>query len=89
MNVQMNDECLYLFSSAFITMNYLIIAILSSEKCNDENFVKWKSNLNIILICKNYKFVLTEECPPKSLLVLYEKHMIVGFKPITKHAATC
>ena len=29
------------------------------------NFVKWKNNMNIVVICKNYKFVLTEECPPE------------------------
>ena len=44
-------------------MNDPIIAVLSSEKLNDKNFVKWKSNINIVLICKNYKFVLTGECP--------------------------
>ena len=65
MYVQMNDECLYLFSSTFITMNYPIISILSSEKLNGQNFVKWKSNMNLVLICENYKFFLTEECPPK------------------------
>ena len=61
----MNDECLYLFSLAFITMNYPIVAILSSVKLNGKNFVKWKSNMSLVLICENYKFVFTEECPPK------------------------
>ena len=46
-------------------MNYPIIVILSSEKLNDENFIKWKSNMNIVLICKNYKIVPTEKCPPE------------------------
>ena len=64
MNVQLNDEY-HLFISAFITMNNPIIAILSSEKLNDENFINWKSKMNIVLICQNYKFVLTEECPSK------------------------
>ena len=64
MNVQMNDEC-YIFISIFITMNNLIIAILSSEKLNGENFVKRKSNMNIVLICKNYKLVLSNDCPPE------------------------
>ena len=59
MNVQMNDEY-YLFISAFITMNNLIIVILSSEKLNGENFVKCKSNMSIVLIYENYKFVLTK-----------------------------
>ena len=64
MNVQLNNEC-YLFISTFITMNNPFIAILLSEKLNSENFVKWKSNMSIVLICENYKFVLTEECPPE------------------------
>ena len=28
-----------------------------------DNFVKWKSNINIVLICEIQKFVLIEECP--------------------------
>ena len=46
-------------------MNNLIIDILSIEKSNGKNFVKWKSNMNIVLICENYKFVLTDEYPPE------------------------
>ena len=46
-------------------MNNPIITILSSEKLNSENFVKWKSNMNIAQICENYKFVLIKECPPR------------------------
>ena len=46
-------------------MNNPIIVIQSSEKLNSENFVKWKSNVNIVLICENYKFIFTEECPPE------------------------
>ena len=42
-----------------------IITILTSEKLNGENFVKWESNMNIVLVCENYKFVMTEEYPPK------------------------
>ena len=54
-----------LFISIFITMNYPIIVILLSEKLNSKNFVKWKSNKIIVLICENYKFILTKECPPE------------------------
>ena len=61
----MSDECLYLFSSTFIIMNYPIVAILSSVKLNSKNFVKWKSNMNLVLICENYKFVLAEKGPPE------------------------
>ena len=39
--------------------------MLSSEKLNGENFVKWKSNMNIVLICENYKVIFTEEGPPE------------------------
>ena len=46
-------------------MYYPIITILTSEKLNNKNFVKWKSNMNIVLICENYNLVLTKECPPK------------------------
>ena len=46
-------------------MSNPIISILVNEQLSGENFVKWKSNMNIILLCDNYKFVLTEECPPK------------------------
>ena len=42
-----------------------IIALLANEKLNGDNYVKWKSNINIVLICENQKFVLTEECPPE------------------------
>ena len=46
-----------------MAMNNPIVAILSNEKLNGENFDKWKSNMNIMLICENYKFILSEECP--------------------------
>ena len=68
MYVQLDDESPYLFISVIITMNNPIIAILSSEKLNGENFFKWKSNMNIILIYENYKFVLTKECPPEPIV---------------------
>ena len=58
-----------------------IIALLANEKLNGNNYVKWKSNINIVLICENQKFVLTEECPPDPTplpLVVYERNMILG-----------
>ena len=42
-----------------------IIALLANEKLNGDNYIKWKSNINIMLICENQKFVLTKECPPE------------------------
>ena len=48
-----------------MSSNNPIIALLANEKLSGDNFVKWKSNINIVLICENQKFVLTEECPPE------------------------
>ena len=39
-----------------------IIALLANQSLTDDNFVKWKSNVNIVLVCENNRFVLTEEC---------------------------
>ena len=40
-----------------------IIALLANESLTDDNFVKWKSNVNIVRVYENNRFVLTEECP--------------------------
>ena len=48
--------------STIMSSNNPIIALLANEKLSGDNFVKWKSNINIVLICENQKFVLTEEC---------------------------
>ncbi|XP_062114305.1 uncharacterized protein LOC133825366 [Humulus lupulus] len=40
-----------------------IIALLSLEKLNGDNFMRLKSNLNLMLVSENHKFILTEECP--------------------------
>ena len=42
-----------------------IIALLANESLTGDNFVKWKSNVNIVLVCENNRFVLTEECHAK------------------------
>ena len=42
-----------------------IISILANDKLTGENYVKWKSNMNAILVCEDLKFVLTEDCPPE------------------------
>ena len=49
--------------SAIMSSNNPIIALLTNEKLSGDNFVKWKSNINILIISKNQKFVLTKECP--------------------------
>ena len=48
-----------------MSSNNPIIPLLANEKLNGDNFVKWKSKINIVLICENKKFVLIEECPPE------------------------
>lgn len=40
-----------------------ITALIAQEKLTGENFTKWKSNMNLLLVSKNHKFVLNEECP--------------------------
>ena len=40
-----------------------ILSQISMEKLSGENFLKWKQNINIVLIGDNSKFVLTEESP--------------------------
>ena len=57
------SNCLSYLISAIMSSNYHIIALLTNEQLSGDNFVKWKSNINIVLICENQKFVLTKECP--------------------------
>ena len=40
------------------------MSLLPNNTLTRENFLKWKSNINIMLVSENKKFVLTEECPP-------------------------
>ncbi|XP_062103760.1 uncharacterized protein LOC133814869 [Humulus lupulus] len=40
-----------------------IIYLLSKELSTSENFMKWKSKINIVLIGDNSKFVMTETEP--------------------------
>ena len=56
-----------------------VSSLLANEKLTSENYMKWKSNLNIVLICENHKFVLTEECPEVPLLLpkLQGKSLII------------
>ena len=48
-----------------MSSNNPIISLLANEKLSGANFVKYKPNINIVLICENQKFVLIEECPPE------------------------
>ena len=49
----------------FSAMVSPIISILSNDKLTGENYVKWKSDMNAILVCEDLKFILTEERPPE------------------------
>ena len=59
------NNCLSYLISAIMSSNNPVIPLLANEKLSGDNFVKWKSKINIVLICDNKKFVLIEECPPK------------------------
>ena len=38
--------------------------ILSQNKLTGENYIDWKRNIFIVLTVENYKYVLTQPCPP-------------------------
>ena len=59
------SNCLSYLISAIMSSNNPIITLNANEKLSGDNFVKWNSNINIVLICENQKFVLNEECPPE------------------------
>ena len=50
-----------------MSMQTPVNALLALEKLNGENSYKWKSNLNLMLVSENHKFVLTEECPEEHI----------------------
>ena len=69
-----------------------IIALLANEKLNGDNYVKWKSNINIVLICENQKFVLRRnvlQSPTPLPLVVYERNMIHGRRQTIRLVVTC
>ncbi|KAG6503288.1 hypothetical protein ZIOFF_035599 [Zingiber officinale] len=47
-----------------MSMGNPIMSLLANNTLTGENFPKWKSNINIVLVSENNRFVLTEECPP-------------------------
>lgn len=57
----------FFFNSTIIFASNLLIALLANDKLTSDNFYKWKSNMNIMLICENYKLILTEKYPQKSV----------------------
>ena len=38
--------------------------ILKENKFTGPNYIDWKRNLNLVLTAEEYKFVLTDVCPP-------------------------
>ncbi|KAG6528267.1 hypothetical protein ZIOFF_010418 [Zingiber officinale] len=47
-----------------MSMGNPIMSLLANNTLTGENFPKWKSNINIVLVNENNRFVLIEECPP-------------------------
>ena len=41
-----------------------LFVILKENKLTGPNYIDWKKNLNLVLTAEEYKFVLTEVCPP-------------------------
>ena len=41
----------------------LFVAILNQNKLTGSNYVDWKRNLDIVLIAKEHKYVLSQPCP--------------------------
>ena len=39
--------------------------ILKENKLTGPNYIDWKRNLNLVLTTEEYKFVLTDVCPPE------------------------
>ena len=40
-----------------------LIAIINQSKLTRSNYVDWKRNLDIVLIAKEHKYVLSQPCP--------------------------
>ena len=66
----------------FQKMSFLspLTIILSKKKFTRENYIDWKRNLFIVLTAENYKYALTQPCPPvpvddtnRNQMRLYEK----------------
>ena len=54
----------------------LFVAILNQNKLTGSNYVDWKRNLDIVLIAKEHKYVLSQPCPnfPSLDAPLEKKH---------------
>ena len=56
------NKFLFMF---ILAMSSALLQILSNDKLTRDNYTKWKNNINAILVTKDLKFMLTEECPPQ------------------------
>ena len=62
-----------------------ILSVLANDKLTWENYVKWKSNMNAILVSEDLDFVMTDEYPPRTTKMLtkpFGKHTRIGLRPI-------
>ena len=41
-----------------------LFVILKENKLTGPNYIDWKRNLNLVFTAQEYKFVLTDVCPP-------------------------
>ena len=41
-----------------------LFVILKGNKLTESNYIDWKRTLNLVLTAQEYKFVLTDVCPP-------------------------
>ena len=48
-------------------MSTALLQIIANDKLTGDNYTKWKHNINAILVTKDLKFVLMEECPPATI----------------------
>ena len=44
-----------------------ITSLLANIILTGDNYQKWKSNINIVLVSENIRYILTEICPPPSI----------------------
>lgn len=59
----MNHLSWMLFVYYFNNKTNPILILFDNNKLTNDNFNKWKSNLNLVLIIENVHFFLIEECP--------------------------
>ena len=73
-------------------MSTALVQIIANDKLTGDNYIKWKHNINAILVTKDLKFVLTEECPPTPTANAHElfvRHMRNGSHQMRKPKHIC